>query len=323
MIQPTPPALAENGKPIAYGAYDGLIPNTSTAQWDNEGGSFPRRRFQRKAWVFYGAYTPELMVGIAVADAGYLANAFAYFFVPGEGLFVEDKILWPFGFPTEFDPHLTSDWVLKNFSITSTNKEMTCRLDGKFKLTLTGQLNDKGLSFMCPTVDRPFNFTYKNLCLPTHVTVEYKGKVYNASGRIGGIDFSKGYPPRNTFWNWASFAGQATDGTPVGMNLFRGHNGKYENAAWIGDDRILLSNTTFEYDKSKPLDKQTWKLRTEDGLVELDFEPYGKRAEKINALLLSHDFTQPFGKFTGRIMHKGQWLQVTGYGPVEDHTSKW
>lgn len=322
-IHPTPPALQQDGKPLPYGAYNGLIPDTSLAAWDKEGGLFNRRRYQRKAWVFYGAYTPELMVGIAVADAGYLANAFAYFLVPETGLFVEDKVLLPFGFPNSFDPNLTDDWKLKNFSITTINNLMQCKLDGKFKLQLTGQLNNNGLSFICPSAGRPFNFTHKNLCLPTEMEVTYRGKTYKASGNIGGIDFSKGYPPRETFWNWASFIGATEDGTPVGMNLFRGHNDKYENAAWVGKERVLLSNTTFLYDKTQLLDQQTWHLKTDDGLVELEFEPYGKRAEKINALALSHDFTQPFGKFTGRIKHNNTWLNVTGYGPVEDHTSKW
>ena len=185
------------------------------------------------------------------------------------------------------------------------------------------QHNDKGLSFICPSKDRPFNFTYKNQNIESKATVIYKNKTYEINGKFGGIDFSKGYPPRHTIWNWASISGVSSSGIPIGMNLFRGHNDKYENAAWIGEERMLLSNTDFIYDKNKPLDKQNWQLKTEDGLVDLVFKPSYARKEKINTGVLRHDFIQPFGVFEGTINHNGKIHDFTGYGPVEEHESLW
>jgi hypothetical protein len=322
-IHPQQKNFKPNGQLLSLGAYDNIIENTSLKSWDDDGGLFKRRRTQRKAWMFIGAYSKDLMVGLAIADAGFIGNAFAYFYVPSENLYKEQKVILPYGFANDFDPELNSKWNLRNFNIETHNETLRGSATGDFQLNIEMIHSDKGLSFICPTVDRPFNFTYKNLNLPTKVEVKFNNKVYQMEGRMGGIDFSKGYPPRHTIWNWALICGETNEGIPVGMNLFRGHNGKYENAAWIGDERILLSNTTFVYDRKKPLDSQNWTLKTEDGLVNAEFTPSKARMEKINAGLLSHDFTQPFGTFKGTILHNNKLHQFIGYGPVEQHESLW
>jgi len=323
VIHPKQQNFSPNGQLLSVGAYEDIIENTSLKKWDNDGGLFKRRRTQRKAWMFVGAYSKDLMVGLATADAGFIGNAFAYFYVPSENLYKEQKVIIPYGFSNDFDPELWSKWSLRNFNIESHNGLLRANTNGDFQLSIEMTHSNNGLSFICPTVDRPFNFTYKNLNLLTKVSVTFNDKKCEMDGRMGGIDFSKGYPPRHTIWNWALISGETKEGIPVGMNLFRGHNGKYENAAWIGDERILLSNTNFLYDKKKPLDSQTWALNTEDGLVNAKFTPSKSRKEKINAGLLSHDFTQPFGTFTGAIEHKGKVHEFLGYGPVEEHESLW
>jgi len=323
IIHPTPNSLLLNGKPLPIGAYDDIIPDTSTRLWDRQGGLIKRRRTQRKAWVFAGAYTKDLMIGLAIVDAGYLANAFAYIYLPEEDIYEEEKVILPFGFGNDFDPGLHDEWTLRNFHIVTRGDQMLISCSGKFQLHLELQHNENGLSFICPTVDRPFNFTYKNLCMDTSARVIYKGKSYEMQGNMGGVDFSKGYPPRLTKWNWAMVSAETEEGIPLGLNLCDGHNGKYENALWLGEERILLPLPVFQYDRNKPLDKQDWHIYTEDGALEMNFVPKKSRKEKINAKLISHDFTQPFGKFTGVLRHEGKEHRFTGFGPVEEHESLW
>jgi len=323
IIHPTPASLIKDGKPLPLGAYEDIIPDTSTRKWDKEGGFIKRRRSQRKAWIFAGAYTKDLMVGLAIVDAGYLANAFAYIYLPQEDIYEEQKVLLPFGFGNDFDPGLTDEWTLRNFHIVSQGDKMVITCSGKFHLHLELEHTSNGLSFICPTVDRPFNFTYKNLGLDTKAKVIYKGKSYEMSGKVGGIDYSKGYPPRLTKWNWAMVSAETDDGLALGLNLCDGHNGKYENALWLDGERVLLPLPVFEYVRNQPLDKQDWRIYTKDGVLEMDFKPKKARKEKINAKFISHDFTQPFGTFTGVIRHKGKEHRFTGYGPVEEHESLW
>ena len=322
-IHPKANQFIQNGGLLPVGAYDDIIKNPSTLNWDEQGLLIKKRRNQRKTWIFFGAYAEDLMLGMAIVDAGYIGNAFSYFYVPSEDIFIEDKVLLPMAFGQTFDPKLTDSWNLKNHNIYTTDNKLIGDVKGKFELHFEAEHNSNGLSFMCPSKERPFNFTYKNLSLPVKAKVKYKEKTYELEGNYGGIDFSKGFPPRSTFWNWASVVGKTSSGLDVGMNLFRGHNGKYENAAWIGVERILLNHTTFTYDDKIPLDNQECLLQTEDGLVDLKFTPSGKRSEKINAGLISHDFVQAFGKFEGSVQHNNEAISVIGYGPLEKHYSKW
>ncbi len=315
-------SLLKKGNPLPLGVYDGLIKNTSTRYWDKN-GFIPRRRRERKTWVFLGGYSKDLMIGIAVVDAGFIANAFTYFFVPSEQLFVEDKITLPGGFSNHFDPGLHDEWKLKNYLINTVGNKILASYKGKFELSVEMNDNQSGLSFICPSPSRPFNFTYKNVCLPATFSIKYNGKTYNEKGDFGSIDFSKGYPPRHTIWNWASITGTLENGQRFGANLLDGHNGKYENAAWIGEDRILLPVTKFKYSKSKPLDQQVWEMYTENKTIELTFDPVGVRKENLNAVVMKSKFTQCFGHFKGKVKKNGEWLNFEGYGPAEEHEALW
>jgi hypothetical protein len=77
----------------------------------------------------------------------------------------------------------------------------------------------------------------------------------------------------------------------------------------------------FEY--QQPLDKNTWRIRSVDGIVDLTFTPLGKRAENINAFIMKSLFIQPFGVFEGTIRINGTPQPVKGYGVVEEHYAKW
>jgi hypothetical protein len=78
-----------------------------------------------------------------------------------------------------------------------------------------------GSTTIAPAGDRPFHHSYKNLLLPATVDVMVDGESIRYSGNIGGIDFSKGYPPRHTFWNWASLNAKTENGVEFGINLVR------------------------------------------------------------------------------------------------------
>lgn len=321
-IHPQVQKLSNGNKPVDVGVYDDIIPDTSTAKWDKEG--FPsRRRSQRKAWVFGGFFNEKVMAGMAVVDAGMVSNAFVYFFIPGKKIFEEDKLTIPLFFSENFDPGLDSKWEMKNYSITSKGDELHLKYKGKFNLNLTIKNNRVGLSMVCPSPGRPFNFTYKNISLPSQIKVDYKGEVFESNGDFGTVDFSKGYPPRHTFWNWASIVGTTEDGRVFGANLLDGHNDKYENVAWVGKDRILLPIADFKYSKGKNIDKDNWYIKSRNGDLEVTYTPLGLRKENLNALVMRSNFIQCFGKFEGRVKHNAEWVKFSGYGPCEEHEALW
>lgn len=314
VLPPSPAAFSGN---MHYGLYSGAVADVTTAAWQ------PLRRAQRKTWVFGGVYTGKYYAGLAIADAGVVATAFVYFFDVEKNVYLEEKITVPYGMPRTFDPGMNSEWRLKNFSITSQRNALLLDYRGK-KLSVHIELENNvgnGLTTIAPSAGRPFNHTYKNLQMPSLVNVSVNGENISYGGNIGFIDFSKGYPPRNTFWNWALMSGETDSGISVGLNLVAEYNNSIENALWFGDTRHALPQAIFEY--KQPLDKNTWSIRTLDGTINLKFTPAGKRAENINALIMYSKFVQCFGKFEGTVTINGTTHNVTGYGVVEEHFAKW
>ena len=280
------------------------------------------RRGQRKTWMYAGAFSTRYYVGFAIADAGIVATAFAYIFDSETGLYVEEKATVPFGFGADFDPDLTTNWTLKNFSISRDGDKLTCDYKGKrLQVKMTILENEKGSTTIAPAGERPFHHTYKNLLLPTQVEAQVDGQTINFSGNIGGIDFSKGYPPHHTFWNWASMNAVTESGIEFGVNLVGDFNNSIENALWVNGEVSQLSQATFSY--GRPVEKSLWHIKTLDDRLSMEFKPLGMRSENINALLMLSRFKQPFGVFTGTVMLDGKSHKFTGYGVVEEHFAKW
>lgn len=302
--------------PIPFGLYSGAVADMSTGAWAS------LRRSQRKAWIFASAFSERYCVGFAIADAGLVATAFVYFFDTQTGQYVEEKTTVPFGFSTAFDPGLRSIWVLKDFSIRPESDRIICAYAGKriqIKLSLTE--NGQGSTTIAPAGDRPFHHTYKNLLLPAAVEATIDGKAISYHGRIGGLDFSKGYPPRHTFWNWASLNAKTDTGVEFGINLVGDFNNSIENALWTGGKVLPLSQATFSY--GRPVEKSTWQIATLDGTLNMKFTPRGVRGEDINAVVMMSKFKQPFGTFTGTVRLEGVLHNFTGHGVVEEHMAKW
>lgn len=307
-----------------YGVYNNVVPDTNTNVWDGTKGWKSARRWQRKSWIFAGAYSPDIFVGFAIVDAGFLGKAFCYVYFPKTGALLEDGIDRPFAFDAHFEASIDSHWQLGNYQILTKNGQMHFEFKGKkFQVSMQCTNNEHGLSFLCPSEGnkRPFHFTYKNLLLPTQVQFTKKGKTQTFSDLYAGIDFSKGYPPKHTTWNWTSFLGQLEDGTPVGINVVDQFNKNMENVVWIGTERILIGHVTYRY--GEPLKKSKWTVRSRNGDLEMNMQPNGSRKENINIKFLKSKFTQVFGTIEGRIRHHGEWKNLTGNGVMEEHEAIW
>lgn len=302
--------------PVPFGLYSGAVADMNTFAWAS------LRRGQRKAWMYAGAFSQKYYIGFAIADAGVAATAFAYFFDLTTGQYVEEKATVPFGFNSGFDPDLNTNWQLKNFKIARNGNSFTFSYKGKrLNLKMAIEENGKGATTIAPAGDRPFHHSYKNLLLPAQVDATVDGKQVNFNGNIGSVDFSKGYPPHHTFWNWASLNAVTDSGLEFGVNLVGDFNNSIENALWVNGEVSQLSQATFVY--GKPVEKSQWNIATLDGNLTMQFKPLGMRSENINAIFMLSRFKQPFGVFTGTVKIGVQNHQFTGYGVVEEHFAKW
>ena len=315
--------LHHSGSLHPFGVYSNLIDQPSTKLWDGNGTVFSPRRTKRKTWLFIGAANADLFIGFAIVDAGLLSKAFAYVYDLKNNKLLEDGIDVPLGFPNSFDPNLFSEWKLKNFCIKTENGIMKASYSGrKFSLNLEIALNENGLSFICPSKkERPFHYTYKNMLLKAKASWTEGNVLVKNDELFGAIDFSKGYPPRHTFWNWTSFMGKTEDGREIGMNLVDGFNGNIENVMWIDGENRILGKMLYDY--QPPIATSKWEVNAADASIQLTMLPKGARKENINVLLMKSRFTQVYGPIEGFIRENDKLVKVSGFGVMEEHEALW
>jgi hypothetical protein len=121
----------------------------------------------------------------------------------------------------------------------------------------------------------------------------------------GLLDESDGRHARRTAWWWSAGAGVTVDGVPVVWNLVEGMHPE-ENTVWLDGVPHPIAPQPFD---------------GLDGVGELRFTALATRAKRENYLVLSSDYEQPFGTFTGRLP-TGQTLRE-GHGVMERHEALW
>lgn len=317
--------IIQNEKDLVFGQSTGSPFLIHFEKWDKDGFFITRRRSERKAWIYSACITEDFIAAMAIVDAGYLATAFAYFFHFQENIFFEEKAGKPFGFSDSFKPTLWETWQLKDgknsWLIKSKEEKLFFSFSSeKRKMDWEMEILSDGINALAPSAGRPFNYTYKNVLLPVKAQITYSGKDYTALGKNGALDFSAGYPPRNTRWNWASLNGKTQKG-PFGANFVEHHNSGLENGIWLGDEILLLKEVFFHY--TPPMEKNPTLIECPEINLKIEFTPKGARKEKINLFALISDFVQPFGNFSGSFVYKGETYFVSGTGVVEDHRALW
>jgi hypothetical protein len=161
--------------------------------------------------------------------------------------------------------------------------------------------------------------TQKSSALPVAGWLNVRGRRFDLAKAVACVDSSNGLLARDTDWRWAS-----AHGAKVGFNLQQGYFGSNENALWLDGQLIPLGAARFEFDPQQPM--APWKIRTDDGLLNLVFTPEGARQEDRNLLIASSHYVQPVGTFSGtvRASHNAQARRITRLlGVTEDHRSRW
>lgn len=305
-----------------FGLYEGPIRDTTTRAWDFNHRFLPRRRVERKAWVYLGFFSRDFYAGMAIVDAGFLATAFCYVYIPAEKFFIEDRQVLPLGFAADFDATLADTWRLGSYEILPTNDRIIFNLRGQFDLTATFMRRHNGLSTIAPSENaRPFHFTYKEMAMAVEGEFIGKGRRQKFAGEFGILDYSKGYPPRRTEWNWMSMVGKTESGKQLAVNLVDKFNEGIENALWLDGKAMALASAHFHF--IHPADKSIWRIFTRDNAIEARFRPFGARSENIHAGILRSKFIQPYGTFDGIIKIDGESEKFTGFGVTEDHLALW
>ncbi len=339
MIRNPERLIGENGRPV-YGVRSRPIEDLNIGDFRFYGqektSKFKNRilkDFLRKRWQYMGVCSPQVIFGAAVVHLGYMSNIFVYGFDRTDGKLREFGTNQPLAANTVFEGSSVNGraaFQSPGVSVAMENGPEAVRLSVRVKKNLSADLVFRHAVEPLPVVTRvglrQFNYTHKEAGLPVEGSIRLGDKVFavNPDKPAGIMDYTFGYLARNTFWNWASGAGTDKGGRRIGFNLVQGVNdtGFTENAFWVNGRLIKTDVIDFEYDDRNIL--SPWRIRSNDGKVNLTFRPEGERKADINLGVIASRFHQPFGTFEGTL-RDGLWTlklaDVSGF--CEEHESLW
>ena len=296
-----------------------------------------RKRLAFNQFQFISLISPELIIGAAIVDLKLVSNAFLYLYHPATDTYEEFSFLQPFSRHTFADssPLNGSTGFRKghnHFSIQATSVPGVRRLQVSLKngtqidATIDETTGYQPLALCTRAGYQGWTYTQKSAARVCNGEVRWRDSVYDLKNlnTLAAVDWSAGFMRRETFRNWGSLSCTLEDGRRLGMNLAAGVNetGFTENALWLDGRLIKVDMTDFLFDRHHPT--HSWAMRSADGMIDLHFEPKGKRQEKINAVLIASNFKQYFGLYHGEIHLPGETIRLSGvWGLAEDHYARW
>jgi len=327
-----PARIVELGSPV-YGAWSGSVPDARLEGLTEE---YPRgilaRRLTEKRWVYLLVPTPEVMLALAIVDAGYLSSGFCSILDRGSGKLLVDAnaVLPPLcasiaDAPSDglrarlVGPRISARIERSGGRIVVSARFLAASVD----VVLDARSAPPPLS-VCARIDPGrFNFTQKLVAVPADGEIRAGNSRFPVQSALAGMDFTHGFLARETKWRWAFGSGNAS-GHTVAFNLSQGFPpGSPESAVWVDGPPCAAGPIRFEGDLSAR--GAQWRMRSEDGGVDLVFTPEGQRAQTIDLKVVSSRYVQPFGTFRGHVTAaSGKRIEVDGIpGVTEEHAARW
>ncbi|MCA6063967.1 DUF2804 domain-containing protein [Thalassolituus marinus] len=286
---------------------------------------------------FVSFLSKELIVGLAVVDLKLVSNAFLYLYEPETGKFEEFSFLQPLGMGTQIEPRPNDgsasfikggNRFLIHASTTPGVRRVQVSLARGVEIDAT---IDESTAYdpllICTRAGyQGWVFTQKSAARICNGSIRWHEREFDLQsiGALAAVDWTGGYMRRETFWNWGSLSCRLRDGRRLGFNLAAGVNetGHSENALWLDDKLIKIDMVDFMFDRYHPT--HSWAMRSSDGIIDLHFEPSGRRQDKTNALFIASNFSQYFGRYHGEIRLPDETITLEGeWGLSEDHFARW
>lgn len=196
-------------------------------------------------------------------------------------------------------------------------------------LTLDAELDTKGaptpLTLVAPVTGGTVNVTQKWAQLPARGTVRIGDRSYSLDGGFGGFDYTNGLLARHTAWRWAFAAGRDAGDGGVAFNLVSGINdtdAASENVVWVDGMAVPVGRIDFQFDAAAT--SSPWRIASDDGIVDLVFEPIGEHREHRDLGFARSHFVQVLGTFRGTINALGRSRRMSMVaGVTEDQDVLW
>jgi hypothetical protein len=327
--------------PTAIVGHDGLpllgkfAGQTGPIAWTGLTGPYARgrlwRRLHHKRWQYAALCTDEVFCAAAVVDLGWIATAFVYVFDRARGevvaAFSQNGLPGVNGrvserpavgtashfalFGNRLDFYQLPGQPVYRLTVRCRGLELDAELDARHAAPF--------LLAVGPVEQGAVHATQKSPGMPLSGSVRAGGRVYDLAGGVGSTDYSNGLLARETAWRWAS-----AHTLELGFNLQAGYFGQCENALWIHGRLVPLGAAQFDFERGAR--QGPWRIRTDDGLLDLQFQPQGERREDRSLLIAASRYVQPLGTFSGWVRPDpgGPAIEIDRlFGVTEDHYSRW
>lgn len=295
------------------------------------------KHFDFNQFQFIGVTGEDFIFGCALVDIKYVGNAFVYLYDRGTRQLKEYSFLMPLAINT----HLTTtpddgESYFKRGNVTirlsardnPRQRTLSVKIGDEFHadIKVTEPAGYQPLSLCTKTGFSGWTYTQKAAGLDVQGSLTHHRNRYDiGTAHKASYDWSCGFMRRETAWNWACLSGTSSEGHTLGVNFANGVNetGYTENAFWVDGQLIKVNQVRFIYPKNRR--QSQWLIQSDDGKVDLKFEPEGSRQEKINMIVLATNFTQLFGRFYGTLKDDAGTLHTLNgvAGFAEDHYAKW
>ncbi|MCW3480266.1 DUF2804 domain-containing protein [Neisseriaceae bacterium JH1-16] len=325
-LPPAPRQLVhERGVP-AFGMYQGVVETLSWSPLKAPPLQRLTRKLHHKRWQYAALAHDTYFIGLAIVDIGWTGTAFAYLFDREQGRVVASFSANGLpGVSTRIEDRAFGDATFRagreRLAFRRADERLELTVNCK-ELKLAAHIDLSGTPPVMAAI-APANWlahsTHKSSGLAVTGFVEAAGRSYPLDGAVASLDASNGLLARDTRWRWAS-----AHNRELGFNLQAGYMGNAENAIWLDGRVFRVGAARFDYDAADPL--APWQIASDDGLVELVFQPEGARREDKQLLIAASRYIQPIGTFTGRLRDpiSGREHAIERLlGVTEDHRSRW
>lgn len=261
-----------------------------------------------KRWRYVGVYTPEVMLCVAEAFVGPLAQRFWAVAEPDGRLLTRRALLGSGG-----------------VGMGERRVRVRAKSGGRGAGSLRGarvevdlEIDEAGgspaVESVSPSGAHGYVWTRKLAGARAGGTVVVDGRRRALDGEAV-IDDTAGYHARHTLWCWSAGVGRAAGGQRIGWNLVQGvgdHPEGSERTVWIDGEPTEVGPVGFGDDLGR--------IGFEDG-GELRFRRWATLAHRTRLGLVRSDYRQPFGEFAGEL--PGGIQLVEGHGVTERHEAWW
>ena len=277
-----------------------------------------RRGAWRKRWRYLGAFSDELMLCAARAQAGPFGQTFWAVWVRDvEELYERTRMLPPLARGevwTERGGDEAAgriDWAPDDGG-TLVRIEAAAKGDQQQVRAFLRAGMGNWAEAVCASGERDGYVWTRKRVVPVDCDVRIGERRIRAKAR-GVEDETCGYHPHHTVWDWCAGVGRTKDGREVGWNLVSGINDPpraSERAIWV--DGKPSEPGPAEFDDLSAV--------SVDG-ARLEFSAEAERRHEEARPFVSYSYRQPFGTFTGAL--PGGLELTTGFGVMEHHDAHW